>query len=344
MMEPDRVLRPLQEARPAIERLDTYESPAALTDALRATWHALDRTLRLLLRNDPGAPDPVRLSALSEELPLDDVITALRRRELLTLSLAGRIHELGQAVRRAETDGVRAADADNGIAVVHALEAEVRALARVQRQQPAWDAADRSAHREAERTVSSAWSEGVESVESRRAWRLPPRVALLVGSAVLVLVIAVVAVVLLGRDGEMERGMAAFSAGRSAAAEQHFRNVLRRDEDNVSARLYLARILRGQNRSQEAAELLRAAARLAPRDPAVRRELGYLFLSLNRAPNAVEQFRQAVELAPEEPLGWVGLVESMRRAGDPAAEEWLRRAPAEAQAMVRTGRRPGGNE
>jgi cytochrome c-type biogenesis protein CcmH/NrfG len=73
----------------------------------------------------------------------------------------------------------------------------------------------------------------------------------------------------------------------------------------------------------------------------VRRELGHLLLSLNRAPAAAEQYRMAVELDPEEPLNWVGLVQALQHAGDASAEEWLRRAPAAAQAMIRTGRSRG---
>jgi tetratricopeptide (TPR) repeat protein len=340
MIEPDRVLRPLHEARPAVEGLETYESPAALLEALRATWHAVDRTLRTLLRTDPGAPDPLRLSALSDEMSLDEVLTALRRRDLLTMSLAGRIHEFAQSLRRAEQDGVRAADADNALAVVHALEAEVHALGRAASRPPppAAEAAVLAGD-----YVDDEVGDGAEGTDRVRhglglGWRSVPRAALLVVAGVVLLVTAVVLVVLLGGDNEMERGVAAFREGRSGVAEQHFRSVLQRDADNVNARLYLGRILRSQDRMQESADLLRAAVRLAPRDPAVRRELGYLLLALDRAPAAAEQFRMAVELEPNEPLGWVGAVEAMRRAGDPAAEDWLRRAPAEAQAMVRTGR------
>jgi tetratricopeptide (TPR) repeat protein len=342
MIEPDRVLRPLHEARPAVEGLETYESPAALLEALRATWHAVDRALRTLLRTDPGAPDPLRLSALSDGLSLDEVLTALRRRDLLTMALAGRIHEFAQSLRRAEQDGVRAADADNALAVVHALEAEVHALGR---------AAARPAPQTTAAAVALAddpgeaafgedgpgWSGGVWRGLGL-AWRRTPRSVLLVVTGVMLLAAAVALVLLLGGDNEMERGVEAFREGRSGVAEQHFRSVLERDPDNVNARLYLGRILRSQDRIQESADLLRAAVRLAPRDPAVRRELGYLLLALDRAPAAAEQFRMAVELDPDEPLGWVGVVEAMRRAGDPAAEDWLRRAPAEAQAMVRTGR------
>jgi tetratricopeptide (TPR) repeat protein len=155
------------------------------------------------------------------------------------------------------------------------------------------------------------------------------------------LLAAVIALVLLfGRPDELQQGVTAFRANRHGVAEQHFRAALQRDQGSITARLYLARILREQQRYEESANLLREAARRAPQDAAVRRELGYLFLALNRPEQAAAQFRQSVELEPDETLGWVWLVQSLRRANDPAAELWLSRAPAAAQAMLRTGRTP----
>lgn len=330
MMDADRVLRPLYEAAPAIERLETYESPAALLEALRATWHAVDRTLRLMLRSDPAADDALRLSALADEMTLDDVVTALRRRDRITLLLAGRIHELGRALERAESAGVLAADADHALDVVRALETEVGAAAR--RAPPRAAARDTYAEGAVEADVP-----GYAPTSSRR-WRRP-RAAVLLAAAGVVAVAVVTAIVLMRRDSEMEQGVAAFRAGSVGVAEQHFRAALTRDRDNVTARLYLGRILRTQGRYEEAAQQLREAALLAPDDSAVRRELGYLFLALERPTSAVEQFRRAVELDADEPLAWVGLIEALHRADDPSADEWLRRAPSSAQAMIRSGRR-----
>jgi Flp pilus assembly protein TadD len=334
MMEPDRVLRPLTEAAPAIEQLETYASPAALQDALRATWLAVDRTLRLLLRHDPAADDSLRLSALSETTTLDDVITALRRRDLITLRLAGRIHEFAQALGRAESTGVHAADADHALAVVQALVTEVTAAARpaAGRERP---------------VVPTAAAEGTDwdgvhaDAVAPPGWRrgLPRRAAAIAGAAVAVVAAATAVVWLAGREGEMEKGIAAFRMGSTGQAEQHFRVVAERDAGNVNARLYLGRILLTQGRHDEAARFLQDAVRIAPRDAAVRRELGQLFLALGRPASAVEQFRMAVELDAEEPLGWVGLVTALRRSDDPSADEWLRRAPASAQAMFRDVRR-----
>jgi tetratricopeptide (TPR) repeat protein len=153
------------------------------------------------------------------------------------------------------------------------------------------------------------------------------------------LLVVILAFLLVGRGADMEAGIEAFRQQRHGVAEQRFRAVLSDDAENVTARLYLARILRAQGRTQEVAELLQGAARTSPRDPAVRRELGHLFLDLKQPSQAVEQFKIAVEHAPEEQLNWVGLIEALYRAGDPTAEQWVTRAPPAVQAMVRSGRR-----
>jgi tetratricopeptide (TPR) repeat protein len=369
MRERDRVLRPLDEARPSIERLATYESPAALQEALRATWHAMETSLRQLLRSDTAAPDDVRLRALSpDDLPFDGVLTELRRIDAISLGLAGRLHQLEQAVRRAESGDVHAADADLAQDVVEALHREVAASAAAAEPAPrgeasasaagAKEAAPRAAYRDeaapagigarlrrgpAHEAADTGADDMFEDDVARRASRWPSvlrRPMALIAVAALLLVVIVAAVLLYGRSDPMDEGIAAFRAGRGGVAEQHFRAVLQRDADNVTARLYLARVLRDQQRYQESADLLREAARRAPRDAAVRRELGYLFLDLGRPEQAAAQFQQSVELAPDEPLGWVWLVQALRRADDPAADVWLSRAPAAAQAMIRSGRSP----
>ncbi|HEX6309098.1 MAG TPA: tetratricopeptide repeat protein [Longimicrobiales bacterium] len=333
MIEADRVLRPLREAEPAIDRLDSYESPAVLTEALRATWHAVERTLRTLLRSDATAPDDIRLTAMSpDQMSTDSVLTELRRRDLISLALAGRVHELRQALQRAERSELRAADADTAQDVVRTLTAEVHGIARRAAAPP------KQAHAKHAAAEAEAEFDEADVVGYRAGLPLPRRPLLIAALALVLLVIAILAVVLLGGESEMERGVAAFREDRAAAAEQHFRAALADDEDNNTARLYLARILREDGRTEEAAQLLRAAATSEPDDAAVRRELGYLLLDQNRPEIAAEQFRRAVELDAEEPLNWVGLVEALGRSGDPLAEEWLRRAPAEAQEMVRQRR------
>jgi Flp pilus assembly protein TadD len=335
MMDRDRVLRPLEEAKPSIDQLQAYESPVALEEALRATWHAIDSTLRGLLRADSRVPDDVRLSALSrQELSTDAVVTELRRHDIISLPLAGGIHELSRGLERWNRSNVRAADADQALHVVTDLRQTIlRLSASATDPVPPPTAAPQHVEQSEPggRDVVDASVPGGEPRPLRRP-------ILVVAAVGVLLVLAVALVLIFGRSSDIEEGIAAFRDGRAGVAEQHFRAGLQRDRDNVTARLYLARILREQGRLQEAADLLREAAALAPRDAAVRRELGYLFLTLNRPQQAAAQFRQAVELEPEEPLGWVGLVQALRRFDPSAADLTLSRAPAAAQAMIRSGR------
>jgi tetratricopeptide (TPR) repeat protein len=335
MVDRDRVLRPLDEAGPSIDQLQEYESPVALEEALRATWHAVDSTLRGLLRSDARVPDSFRLSAQSRQaLSTDAVVTELRRHDIIALTLAGEIHELSRALERWGRSDVRAADADQALHVVSELRQAVLRLGASERE-PTPEAVATPHHIDppdpAAQEADAPAARGGESRPLRR-----PVVVVAVVAVLLVLATALVLIV--GRSSDLGDGIAAFRDGRAGVAEQHFRAALQRDQDNVTARLYLARILREQGRHQEAADLLRAAAALAPRDAAVRRELGYLFLTLNRPQQAAAQFRQSVELEPQEPLGWVGLVHALRRFDPSSADLTLSRAPAAAQAMIRSGR------
>jgi tetratricopeptide (TPR) repeat protein len=331
MTETDRVLRPLKEAESAIDQLDTYESPAVLTEALRATWHAVDRTLRTLLRSDASAPDHIRLTAMSpEQMTADAVMLELRRRDFITLGLAGRIHELRQALERAESGGVRAADADNAREVVRRVTEEVHGIAR-----RATDSATALSASPPQHDPPTAPADDRHRDVRPRWTRAQARPLLVVGAAALVLAIAVAAVLLLSDSSELEQGIAAFGDDRAAAAEQHFRAALQEDDADNTARLYLARLLRRDGRHEEAAQLLQAAAAQNGSDPAVRRELGYLFLDLDRPESAAGQFRRAVEIDADDPLNWAGIVFALRRSGDStAAEEWLRRAPEATKQMI----------
>ncbi|HUF50679.1 MAG TPA: tetratricopeptide repeat protein [Longimicrobiales bacterium] len=329
MIETDRVLRPLREAEQAIDRLDTYESPAVLTEALRATWHAVDRSLRTLLRSDASAPDSIRMTAMSpEQMPADAVLQELRRRDLVSLELAGRVHELRQALARAEAGAARATDADNARDLVRCVNEDVHSSAR-----RAMHAQESAVHAEVTTSPTgqgAAAGRASSTAGSGRGERVRPLV--LAAAAALVLIAATVAVFLAGGDTAMDRGIAAFEADRHDEAEPHFRAALEQDADNITARLYLARILRTGERYEEAADVLRDAAARAPDDAAVRRELGYLFLDLNSPRPAAEQFRRAVEIDAADRLNWLGLVDALNRTGDSAAAaEWLSRAPAAAR-------------
>lgn len=327
MIDPDRVLRPLDDERTAIDQLTTYETTEQLRDALLASWRAFERSLRNLLRSDASAPDALRLSALSStDLPVDRLIPALRSRNLVSLELAGMGHDFEQSARRVERGAVRPTDADAALTAIAELRREVHGRG----DGPVLDVAHRAAETDALDHVVHPVMPSGDGGKTRRV----------VG--IILALAAIAAAVLVLRDGgsAMEAGIAAFDADDYGAAEREFRRALNDDPENVTARLYLGRIFRIEERYDEAADVLRQASTIAPDDADVRRELGYLFLDLDRPESAAGQFRSAQELEPGDDRNWIGLVRALRAAGDPEAERVLERAPASVRAVLRSGQGP----
>lgn len=322
MIDADRVLQPLREQRAVIERLDTYASADDLADALVSVREALERSLRLLLRTDDRAPDDVRLAAMSPaDLPFDAVVSTLRRRDLVSMELAGRLHEVEQATARiAAGGGARPGDADAAEAALRLLTDEIAAANRGSAVPPAAVRADA--------TAGGDWpplEEHEDPVEAQHRSGIP----LLIGVLVVLALVAMAVIFLRARGSEGSRGeaIAAFEAGDYSGARAGFESALGSDSSDVTALLYLGRIHRREGRFEEAAAVLHAAAIRAPVDESVRRELGWLFLDLDRAEAAVEQFRQARTLNESDERNWIGLIRALRAAGDPRVDDVLREAP-----------------
>jgi len=333
MTDADRALAPLEEARPAVDRLETYSSPQELTEALEAIGQAIERSLRQLLRLDASLPDHVRLNAQDPAaLPFERAVGLLRQRGRISLELGNGVHELRRAVARARQGQVRAADADVTRALLVRLRQEVRQeLVPPPVRTAAGQEQVRSVAHEA--VARGDFEEPARPVEVRKAGR--PRVWLTVVLSVAALALAGwYGTARLRRPSELAQGVAAFEQDRLDLAEQHFRAALMRRED-ATAELYLGRILRRQGRQAEAAAVLNTARKSYPEDADILRELGHLLaLDLERPAAAVEAYRRAVELEPDQAVNWIALVRALRAAGDPAAESWLARAPAGAKAVL----------
>lgn len=330
MTDPSRVLRPLDEAEHAIHMLEEYRTADELGRAVVDSWRAVDHSLRLLLRSDPEVPDELRLAALSpDELPLERLLNALRHRGLISLELAGSAHELGRAAERAQHGDVRAADGDLALRVVAHLRDEVTA--------------PRPFEPEKEPLVLVR-EEREEGAEPETGVMLPPERwsgarRLTIAAAVVSVLVLVAFLFVLVRwfDDRMETAIAAFAAGRLDEAETTFQDVLEDAPEDVTVLLYLGRINRRQGDHAAAADYLRRAVRLAPDDPAVRRELGHLFMELDRPTSAATQYQRALEADPGDERAWIGLILALRAAGDPRAEELLRQAPPSVRAVLTTG-------
>lgn len=326
MIDANRALQPLDDAARAIGALQTYESSTELASALQETNAAVQRTLRSLLRFDRGAPDDLRMAALSPaELTADKLIPTLRQRDLISLQLAGLVHELEQAARRASEGHARASDADLGLRVVDQLREEV--------------------HRRAERDVrnvahtavtTGAVEEEPHVVPVARGGNTDPKKIAIIGGAVLVALLLVWALFL--RPSRMDRGIDAYEAGRFSEAQQIFQQEVEDDVSNTTAAFYLSRLYRKERRFADAAKVLRRAVEERPDDPALQAEFGNVFMDLGQPASAARRYQAAIEIDPENARNWVLLVRAQRAAGDPGADATLQRAPEEARALLQ-GRR-----
>lgn len=323
MIDANRAIQPLRDAERAIAKLQDYESTAELASAVQATHAAVQKSLRYLLRADKGAPDDLRLLALSPtELAPDRLIAALRQRNLISLDLAGQIHEFDGAMRRSEAGSARATDGDLGLRVVDQLRTEIQALG------------ERNMREVAHTTVESGPLDDVHSVPPHSSTRSLKQLVIF-GFIAGLLSVAIVAIVLVVRSARNDCA-SLYNKGDYSKAEQACRGVFKKNPGNASAAYYLSILYRKSQRHEDAAKVLQRAIEKNPRDPYLREELGNLFMDLNQPELAVKHFRLAQEINPKEPRYWVKLVAALRAAGDPEADAVAAQAPEEARAMLRT--------
>lgn len=326
-VDPESTLRPLRQRAPDVEALRAGAPGAALVVRVA---RAAETTLRRMLRDDPTAPVELRLRALSQDdLPTPDLLAELRRRNRLPMELAAAFHDLDLACERISGGADPAPrDAQLAVAVAEGLDAHVRALPAVPRlEDPVLDAPD-------EEPLTADDEEPVRAVPAPRRRRVPwPTLAAL---AALVILLFVTIRLRSGGDA-LERGEAAYRAGRVAEAEQVFRGYAQEHPRDPRARIYLARIYREAGRLPDAEREVQAGLRASPEDAGLHTEHGFVLLDAHRPADAVPAFRTALRHDEESPRAWAGLVRALRAAGRPMdAEQVLRLAPAEVRALVRT--------
>ncbi len=104
---------------------------------------------------------------------------------------------------------------------------------------------------------------------------------------------------------ENNLGLAYEGLNRTADAAAAYRKAIAWQQDSLHPSeqplLNLGIALLHQGKLPEAADLLTRAAAIAPRDPAIREQLGHLYLQLNQLGNAQQQFEQAIALSPQNP-------------------------------------------
>jgi tetratricopeptide (TPR) repeat protein len=331
----DAALRPLHGAWDARSSLrEGIEDPEAERSALLRLGEAIESSLRRVFRNDTSQPAELRLQALApDELSAEDLITALRQRDRISIELAAAFHELLQ-VRRRLLYGAGAARHDVLLAlrVADQLEREALSIQPVAHPPPPAAAAAASSTADAADPAPRTLTGSGLGV---------PWWWALVGLAAIV-VFALGLWWATARPGpRLDEAIALFRTGDYDRAAAQFEQHAQARPDDPTPRLYLARIHRRLARYEEAREQLRLALDAAPDDPALHRELGFLLLDVGQAGAAVGRFRAAVERDPDAVEGWMGLVRALRESGQGvAADRVLERAPAAVRARIHQGGAP----
>lgn len=107
-------------------------------------------------------------------------------------------------------------------------------------------------------------------------------------------------------------------AGRKDEAMKVFRDVLRKNPDNVTAMRYLAIVyFRDENNAAEAEAWLRRATTIAPDYTAAWMTLGPVLLEMNKHVEAIESYQSAIRTEPDNGVLWAGLANAYAQASYP---------------------------
>lgn len=319
--EGETALKPLRKASGAIEVLrGGGADPQARRVAVLQVTGAVEASMRRLLRDDSHAPLDLRLRALApDELPTDEVVAELRRRDRISIELAAAFHELtGRARRVRDGEPPEPGDAELALRLAERLEWEAQAPPP---------------------SPVPATEGGVVPLVEEDPWVHPVPPAPTTGRPRLAWAAATFALVLFAAfawfawsrsagDRALAEGVALFRAGQADAAVPHFRRAVEVDPEDPRPRLFLARIYRRSGRMNEARQEIRRGLDAAPGDPGLNRELGFLLLDVGRPDMAVPAFRHAVTLDDESVAGWVGLVRALRATGRPDAAQRVIDSPS----------------
>jgi tetratricopeptide (TPR) repeat protein len=312
-------LAALDQARPAIGRLDLSRDPEDLAADIIEGWQAAETSLRALIGSASLSGQPL--------------IREVRQRELLTLDQAHALVEFSAAHDRAQRTEYRPTNAD--IAAARTGFQQLEAALRQERSVPLSPAAAGVAA-----PASPVPDASPFPVAPRR--RGFPLIALI---GVLVLLAGIAAAIYYftvgGSGGALERGIAAYSAGNRTAARNAFAEAVRDDPQDADPHIYLGRMAREEGDANNAVRELQAAIQLEPTNALAQREMGAHLLAqatgqLNSGnlPAALQSLNlarsfyvRAVEIDPNDRLaqGYLGCV-LMRLGQVPVANNFLSRA------------------
>ena len=313
-------LAALDQARPAIGRLDVGRDPEDLAADIIEGWEAAQAALRTLIGSATMTGQPL--------------IREVRQRDLLTLDQAHALVEFSAAHERAQRTDYRPTGADIAAARTgyQQLEAALR-QERVAAPRPTPAAVSAA-------TAAPAADTAPPVVTTRR--RGFPLIALLaillllggIGGGIYYFATA-------GSSGALERGIRAYGAGNRNEARNAFAEAVRDDPQDADPHIYLARMAREEGDANNAVRELQTAIQLEPKNGAAQREMGAHLLAQSVAqanggnfPAAVQSLNlarsfyvRAVEINPNDRVaqGWLGCV-LMRLGQAPVAQSFLSRA------------------
>lgn len=312
-------LAALDQARPAIERLDIARDPEDIAADLIEGWLASETALRALIG--------------SASLSGQQLIREVRQRELLSLDQAHALVEFNAAHERAQRTDYRPSNAD--IAAARTGFQQLEAALREERAAPPpLRAAPDNA------PAAAAAAAAPFPVETRR--RGFPLIAL-IGILVVLVAIgwAIYAFMLAPSDAALQRGIDAMQAGNRAAARTAFAEAMRENPDDAEPHIFLARMARDEGDANTALRELQRAIELEPRNALAQREMGSHLLTQGHAQlkmgdlqAAMQSFDlarrfyvRAVEYNPADSsaLGYLGCT-LMRLGQVPVANNFLSRA------------------
>ena len=314
-------LAALDQARPAVGRLDLARDPEDLAADIIEGWQAAETSLRALIG--------------SASLSAQPLIREVRQRELLTLDQAHALVEFSAAHERAQRTDYRPTANDIGAARTGYQQLE--AALRQERSTAPPPAASMGA-------ASAAAPAPVDATPfpvapRRRGFPLIALIGLLVvlggiGSGIYYFAA--------GRSGgPLQEGISAFTAGNRVAARNAFAEAIRDDPKDADPHIYLGRIAREEGDANTAVRELQTAIQLEPNNATAQREMGAHLLAqstgqLNSGnlPGALQTLNlarnfyvRAVQLNPNDKLalGYLGCV-LMRLGRVQEANNFMQRA------------------
>ena len=302
-------LAALDQARPAIGRLDIARDPEDIAADIIEGWQASENALRTLIGSATMSGQPL--------------IREVRQREMLTLDQAHALVEFSAAHERAQRTDYRPTSADIGAARTgyQQLEAALRQ--------------ERPAAPPPAAAVSPAAAPGAAppgAVPSGVAVRRRgfPLIALI---AILLLLAGIgggIYYFTAGRSGgALQRGIQAYESRDRTGARNAFAEAARDDPRDADPHIYLARMAREEGDANTAVRELQTAIQLEPKNSLAQREMGAHLLAQSTAqlnagnlPAALQSLNlarsfyvRAVEYNREDRIavGWLGCV--MMRLG-----------------------------